>query len=119
MVDKKTEENIAQFCGVTGASYVHLHILTDVALIMVTFSSTSILKRNTRTTCRVKDARKFLEKYKRVDVAVDAYYNDPTALANTGKAQQSQPSSSKLTALFEKYKGTVQLTASRWCPDLL
>ncbi|KAJ7573970.1 Cullin binding-domain-containing protein [Mycena floridula] len=91
MVDKKTEENIAQFCGITGAS--------------------------------VKDARKFIEKYKRFEVAIDAYYNDPNALNATQKHQSSQPSTSKLTSLFDKYKepdsdeiavdGTIKL-----CEDL-
>ncbi|KAF7308027.1 Defective in cullin neddylation protein [Mycena kentingensis (nom. inval.)] len=97
MVDKKMEENIAQFCGVTGAS--------------------------------VKDAKRFLEKYKRVDIAVDAYYNDPNAAAATTAAvssrQAGHPSASKLNALFDKYKdpdgtgneitvdGTIQM-----CEDL-
>ncbi|KAF8214675.1 Cullin binding-domain-containing protein [Mycena galopus ATCC 62051] len=92
MVDRKMEENIAQFCGVTGAS--------------------------------VKDAKKFLEKYKRVDVAVDAYYGDPNALATTA-ARSAVPaaSTSKLNTLFDKYKdpdsdditvdGTIRL-----CQDL-
>ncbi|KAJ7735955.1 defective in Cullin neddylation protein 1, partial [Mycena metata] len=77
MVDRKMEENIAQFCGVTGAS--------------------------------VKDAKKFLEKYKRVDVAVDAYYGDPTAFAapapaaHTGRTPHG-PSTSKINAVFDKYK---------------
>ncbi|KAJ6554361.1 defective in Cullin neddylation protein 1 [Mycena capillaripes] len=92
MVDKKMEENIAQFCGVTGAS--------------------------------VKDAKKFLEKYKRVDVAIDAYYGDPAAIASTPpRAAPAAASSSKLNAVFDKYKdpdgsditvdGTIRL-----CQDL-
>jgi DCN1-like protein 1/2 len=56
---------------------------------------------------RVKDARKFLEKHKRVDYAIDAYYNDPAALAATARRQAdtSAPSTSKLNTLFDKYKG--------------
>ncbi|TFK36066.1 hypothetical protein BDQ12DRAFT_257920 [Crucibulum laeve] len=92
MVDRKMEEAITQFCGVTGAS--------------------------------TKDAKKFLDKYKRVDVAIDAYYNDPNALATMGRqTTSSQPSTSKLNALFDKYKdrdgeditvdGTIKL-----CEDL-
>ncbi|KAJ7258086.1 defective in Cullin neddylation protein 1 [Mycena haematopus] len=90
MVDRKMEENIAQFCGVTGAS--------------------------------VKDARKFLEKYKRVDVAVDAYY-DPTLAATAARPTAPAASTSKLNQLFDKYKdpdgdeisvdGTIRL-----CQDL-
>ncbi|KAJ6578672.1 hypothetical protein DFH09DRAFT_346209 [Mycena vulgaris] len=89
MVDRKMEENIAQFCGVTGAS--------------------------------VKDAKKFLDKYKRVDVAIDAYYGDPAALAAVPKASVPAASTSKLNALFDKYKdpdgaeisvdGTIRLCA--------
>ncbi|KAJ7613736.1 Cullin binding-domain-containing protein [Mycena polygramma] len=92
MVDKKMEENIAQFCGVTGAS--------------------------------VKDAKKFLEKYKRVDVAVDAYYGDPAAIASSPPPRAAPAAStSKLNAIFDKYKdpdgtditvdGTIRL-----CEDL-
>jgi DCN1-like protein 1/2 len=90
-VDKEMEENIVQFCGITGASD--------------------------------KDARKFLEKYKRMDQAMDAYYNDPNALAATEKRQGSGPSTSKLNSLFDRYKdpngeditadGTIKL-----CSDL-
>jgi len=74
----------------------------------------------------VKDAKKFLEKYKRVDIAVDAYYNDPPVSAPSARYQQSNsstPSTSKLNALFDKYKdpdgpeisvdGTIKL-----CEDL-
>lgn len=96
MVDKKTEEAIAQFCGITGAS--------------------------------VRDAKKFMEKYKRLDVAVDAYYNDPNQFGTAKQSQshhqqQHQPSTSKLTTLYDKYKdpegeditidGTIQM-----CQDL-
>ncbi|KAJ7896941.1 Cullin binding-domain-containing protein [Mycena leptocephala] len=89
----KMEDNIAQFCGVTGAS--------------------------------VKDAKKFLEKYKRVDVAIDAYYGDPAALAATAvrTPAPAAASTSKLNTLFDKYKdpdgdditvdGTIRL-----CQDL-
>ncbi|KAJ7123697.1 Cullin binding-domain-containing protein [Mycena epipterygia] len=93
MVDRKMEENIAQFCGVTGAS--------------------------------VKDAKKFLDKYKRVDVAIDAYYGDPAALASTPTRAPAPAaaSSSKLNTLFDKYKDpdgdeiTVDGTL-RLCADL-
>ena len=56
---------------------------------------------------RVKDARKFLEKHnKRVDIAIDAYYNDPSAMAATARNQNANtPSTSKLNTLFDNYKG--------------
>jgi len=74
MVDKKMEENIVQFCGVTGAS--------------------------------TKDAKKFLDRHKRLEVAIDAYYNDSMAVSATARAQASvtTPSTSKLNSLFDKYK---------------
>ncbi|KAJ7038884.1 hypothetical protein C8F04DRAFT_1087874 [Mycena alexandri] len=94
MVDRKMEENIAQFCGVTGAS--------------------------------VKDAKKFLEKYKRVDVAVDAYYGDPTALSaapTPSRTPAHVASTSKLNAVFDKYKDpdSTEITVDgtiRLCEDL-
>lgn len=59
----------------------------------------------------MKDAKRFIEKYKRVDIAIDAYYNDPTALAMSARRQtESVPSTSKLNALFDKYKGTIILS---------
>ncbi|KAF8816905.1 hypothetical protein BYT27DRAFT_7205278 [Phlegmacium glaucopus] len=91
MVDKKLEENIVQFCAVTGAS--------------------------------TRDARKFLETHKRLDVAMDAYYNNPHIFSNSGrrKGDSAAPSSSKILTLFEKYKepegediaidGTIKLCA--------
>ncbi|KAF8737032.1 hypothetical protein AX14_013565 [Amanita brunnescens Koide BX004] len=69
MTDRKTEENISQFCFITGAS--------------------------------PKDARKFLDKHKRLDVAVDAYYGDSGSA--TGR-EKPQASTSKLNSLFDKYK---------------
>jgi DCN1-like protein 1/2 len=74
MVDKKMEENIAQFCGVTGAS--------------------------------TKDAKKFLDRHKRLEVAIDAYYNDSAAISAPARhqAHASTPSTSKLSSLFDKYK---------------
>lgn len=56
-----------------------------------------------------KDARKFLEKYKRVDIAIDAYYNDPNAFSGGSRRNNdsSGPSTSKLNSLFDKYKGAL------------
>ena len=53
----------------------------------------------------MKDAQRFLAKYKRVDVAVDAYYSDPQAFASTARAKEPAASTSKITELFEQYKG--------------
>ncbi|KAF8153578.1 hypothetical protein K438DRAFT_1622814 [Mycena galopus ATCC 62051] len=73
---------------------------------------------------RVKDAKKFLEQYKRVDVAVDAYYGNPATLTATA-ARPPVPAvfTSKLNTLFDKYKDpdgddiTVD-RAIRLCQDL-
>ena len=93
MVDKKLEDQIVQFVAVTGASYVLLKVLKYILM-------------DTRT----RDAKKFLEHFGRLDVAIDSYFNDPKALSgassrNRGGASTA-PSSSKLTALFDQYKGS-------------
>ncbi|CDO68750.1 hypothetical protein BN946_scf184989.g16 [Trametes cinnabarina] len=69
------------------------------------------------TGASTKEARRYLTKYKRLDQALDAYYNDPSAGA------RHTASTSKLNALFDKYKdpdgdditvnGTIQM-----CEDL-
>ncbi|KAF5334925.1 hypothetical protein D9611_010029 [Ephemerocybe angulata] len=94
MVDKKMEENIVQFCSITGAS--------------------------------TRDAKKFLEHHGRLDVAVDAFFNNPNQFASSSsksRAKEAAPSTSKLGSLFDKYKdaegdeisidGTIKL-----CEDL-
>ena len=59
--------------------------------------------------CRSKDARKYLERYnKRVDLAIDAFYNDPNSLR---PSHSSGPSTSKLNQLFDTYKGIVNVFA--------
>ncbi|KAL1943222.1 hypothetical protein VTO73DRAFT_4297 [Trametes versicolor] len=69
------------------------------------------------TGASTKDARRYLTKYKRLDQALDAFYSDPSAGA------RATASTSKLAALFDKYKepdgdditidGTIKL-----CEDL-
>ncbi|EDR09590.1 uncharacterized protein LACBIDRAFT_293835 [Laccaria bicolor S238N-H82] len=94
MVDRKLDENISQFCAVTGAS--------------------------------ARDARKFLEAHKRVDVAIDAYYNDPNAFSTPTKQKARDtgpPSTGKLSTLFDKYKDpdSKEITVDgtiRLCEDL-
>jgi len=72
------------------------------------------------TGASTKDAKRYLAEYKRVDFAVDAFYNEPV---QARQAPTPQPSTSKLNTLFDKYKdkdgdditvdGTIQL-----CEDL-
>jgi len=73
-----------------------------------------------------RDARKFLETHKRLDIAIDAYYNNPHAFSNPTsrrKVDSSAPSNSKILQLFEKYKepGGEDITIDgtiRFCADL-
>ncbi|OBZ74712.1 Defective in cullin neddylation protein 1 [Grifola frondosa] len=48
----------------------------------------------------VREAKQYLQRYKRVDIAVDAYYNEPAASI----ARSSGPSTTKLNQLFDTYK---------------
>ncbi|KAK0494382.1 defective in Cullin neddylation protein 1 [Armillaria luteobubalina] len=48
------------------------------------------------TGAQPKDAKRYLDKYRRLDAALDAYFNDPD--------QPLLASTSKLNALFDKYK---------------
>lgn len=86
--------------------------VVSLVLRMVPPQVSSFLLTDPISISRVKDAKKFLEKYKRVDLAIDMYYNDPNALAATAKQKQSEPSTSKLTSLFDKYKGALFLVQS-------
>ncbi|KAF7964786.1 hypothetical protein HWV62_2910 [Athelia sp. TMB] len=56
------------------------------------------------TGASVKDAKRYLEKYKRVDIAIDSFYNDPNAVFAATPKRPEAPSTSKLNALFDKYK---------------
>ena len=63
---------------------------------------------------RVKDAKRFLGTYKRVDIAIDAFYNDASSVAATARRHETitAPSTSKLNLLFDNYKGTYILPVS-------
>ncbi|KAI0791042.1 defective in Cullin neddylation protein 1 [Abortiporus biennis] len=72
------------------------------------------------TGATVKDARRYLDKYKKVEIAVDAFYNEPVQ-----PRQSSIPSAStsKLNDLFNKYKDSDgdDITISgtmQFCQDL-
>ncbi|RXW18005.1 hypothetical protein EST38_g7844 [Candolleomyces aberdarensis] len=79
------------------------------------------------TAASTRDARKFLEHHGRLDVAVDAYFNNPNQFASSSKSRKQEqpaaPSTSKINALFDQYKdeggdeisidGTIKL-----CQDL-
>jgi DCN1-like protein 1/2 len=50
-----------------------------------------------------ENARRFLDKYKRLDAAVDEYYANPPPAQP--QARSAGPSTTKITQLFDKYKG--------------
>lgn len=50
---------------------------------------------------RPREAKRYLEKYKRLDVAIDAYYTNPNGLP----AERSSASVTKIGQLFDQYKG--------------
>lgn len=50
----------------------------------------------------MRDARRYLDKYKRVDAAIDAFYSDPSG---GSAARAAAASTSKITQLFDQYKG--------------
>lgn len=57
---------------------------------------------------RARDAKKFIEYHQRLDVAVDAYFNNPNAFASSSSKSRTKteaPSTSKLNQLFDRYKG--------------
>jgi len=91
---KISEDLIAQFCGVTGAS--------------------------------VKDARRYLEKYKRIENAIDAYYNEGGGSSSsriTPSGADPAVVTQRLEQMYSTYKdpdgdeinvdGTL-----KWCKDL-
>ena len=56
---------------------------------------------------RPRDAKRYLEKYKRLDVAIDAYYTNP----NGFPAERSGVSTTKINQLFDQYKGAPRRAA--------
>ena len=69
----------------------------------------TFLSNPNRLTCRPRVARKFLEKYKRIDTAIDSYYNNPNQFGGVSSRNSDSERATKLTALFEKYKGMDKL----------
>ncbi|KAG6811503.1 hypothetical protein H0H92_007105 [Tricholoma furcatifolium] len=89
MADRKMEESLLQFTSITGAS-------TDREGGIVGPFST-------------REARKYLDKYRRADVAIDAYFNNPNEFSGPTRQQTAPtapPSNTKLTTLFNNYKDT-------------
>jgi hypothetical protein len=99
------EDQITQFCAVTGASYAsfpsfHLFTLHAANCIILFISDTFIID----TLLRTRDAKSYITKYKRIEVAIDAYLNNPNEFGTTPTVSRT-----KLNALFDQYKGLVQL----------
>lgn len=101
MVDKRFDADVAQFCSVTGASCViplkrrrNCQFCTQIFFFFFFFF----------WAFSAKDARDFLKQHKRVEVAIDAYYNNPDAFSGRRKADVST-SVPQLGQLFDRYKG--------------
>ncbi|KAI0728924.1 defective in Cullin neddylation protein 1 [Fomitopsis betulina] len=62
--------------------------------------STSIDQFVSVTGLTPREAKRYLEKYKRLDVAIDAYYTNPNGLP----AERSSASVTKIGQLFDQYK---------------
>ncbi|OCH92561.1 hypothetical protein OBBRIDRAFT_429017 [Obba rivulosa] len=56
------------------------------------------------TGASTSNARRFIEKYRGLEAALNAYYNDPNALLAPQRTQGA--STSKVNDLFNKYKGS-------------
>lgn len=52
------------------------------------------------------EAKRFLKKYKRVDAAIDAFYNDPSPASSSSLSNSTSraPSTAEITNLFNEYK---------------
>ena len=88
-------------------SIVHVYLLTSSPSCgghIMTF-----LSNPNRLTCIPRVARKFLEKYKRIDTAIDSYYNNPNQFGGVSSRNSDSERATKLSALFEKYKGMDKL----------
>jgi len=62
------------------------------------------------TNLPIKDATKYIQKYGKAELAIDAYYNDPDAMVSASATQNrrdsaAQSQAQKLNLLFDKYKG--------------
>lgn len=54
----------------------------------------------------MKDAKKYLEKFKRADIAIDAFYDGSIASSSTPPRRVDTASmTQRLNSLFDKYKG--------------
>ncbi|GJJ14044.1 hypothetical protein Clacol_008301 [Clathrus columnatus] len=56
------------------------------------------------TNASQKDAIKYIQKYGKAEVAINAYYNDPDVVSSSGKGSNISGMNQKLNTLFDKYK---------------
>ncbi|KAK0237260.1 hypothetical protein EDD85DRAFT_790938 [Armillaria nabsnona] len=115
-MDPGIRHSVDQTAGTPFSSIVAVVVALLFALIlyytrgMKSTKFTNLKKMSDETTaqfCSVtgaqaKDAKRYLDKYKRLDAALDAYFNDPVSRRGGGSATAA--STSKLNALFDKYK---------------
>ena len=96
---KISETDIAQFCGITGATYVlaaHFAVLPrDPAQPLISSYS-------------VRDAKKYLDKHKRIENAIDAFYNEggeSSSLRATPSSADPAKINQRLNQMYDTYKG--------------
>ncbi|PBK85653.1 hypothetical protein ARMGADRAFT_1036103 [Armillaria gallica] len=118
-MDPGIRHSVDQTAGTPFSSIVAVVVALLFALIlyytrgMKSTKFTNLKKMSDETTaqfCSVtgaqaKDAKRYLDKYKRLDAALDAYFNDPVSRRGGGSATAA--STSKLNTLFDKYKDPV------------
>ena len=60
----------------------------------------AVLRADRASTGRQKEAKRYVDRYKRLDAALDAFYSD-----SGNRRPESNVSISKINALFDRYKG--------------
>lgn len=61
------------------------------------------------TGASTKDAKRMLDRFKKLDAAVDAWYSGGHQSSTPSTPRPAGPSTSKITELFERYKGAFLL----------
>lgn len=84
---------------------------------------TSIAQFCSVTGASTKDARKFLEKYRRLDAAIDNFYNDPNQFGGVSSKKADAERTARLNALFDQYKDPdedeIKIDGTlKWCEHL-
>lgn len=95
MPGKNEDASIAQFIAITGSTWVSL------------FKSISLIYLTPPWVIRDNNARHFLKKHKRLDAAIDAYFNDSSSASSSSQPKLAGHalSTAEIVKQFNKYKG--------------